>query len=94
MVKKLYLKHDKAHVSATVQRWLSKVPRNRKTGSAEYKDDWYSEQCFACQYYVHLDGDLRRDWGVCSHPQSPFDGKLMFEHDGCEYYSFAADEEF
>jgi hypothetical protein len=90
MDKKLNLKNDKEHATESHSRWMKRL--NRNTASPDYKDEWYSEQCYACQYYMHIDGYLRTDWGVCSHPESPFDGKLMFEHDGCEYFS-PVDEE-
>ncbi len=56
-----------------------------------YRDEWYAEQCGGYQYYIPLMGVLTDDWGVCSNPSSPFDGQVMFEHDGCDQFS-AADE--
>ena len=93
MDKKLNLKEDQKHTRETTQRWLSKIQKNRETASPDYKEEWRSEQCFACQYYITLNGRLSKDWGACSNPASPFDGRVMFEHDGCEQYSFAIDEE-
>lgn len=27
------------------------------------------------------------DWGACTNDRSVFDGRVMFEHDGCEEHS-------
>jgi hypothetical protein len=32
-------------------------------------------------------GDLHKDWGVCTNPQSPRAGLLTFEHMGCAFYA-------
>jgi DUF3027 family protein len=78
----------------THQRWIKKLPHNRypPASNAEHPDEWTAEQCLMCQYYIKLSGDLGYDWGVCSNVDSPLDGKVMFEHDGCEYFTFAEDE--
>jgi hypothetical protein len=60
MDKKLNLKNDKEHATESHSRWMKRL--NRNTASPDYKDEWYSEQCFACQYYITLDGRLGRDW--------------------------------
>jgi hypothetical protein len=31
------------------------------------------------------------DWGGCTNERSVFDGRVMFEHDGCEQHSPAGD---
>lgn len=90
MDKKVNLKEDEKHTNDAHYRWIKHL--NRNTASPDYKDEWYFAQCFACQYYIQLQGILATDWGVCSHSESPFDGKLMFEHDGCEQFS-PVDEE-
>lgn len=87
MDKKPSLIADRLHTSQASDRWGLKYQHNRRSGEEGYKTEWYFEQCFACQYYILLQGHLSTDWGVCSHPESPFDGRLMFEHDGCEYFS-------
>jgi hypothetical protein len=93
--KKLYLANDRSHFLETHERWISKFPFNRSRFSSEYEyqDEWPKEQCFTCQYYIALSGRFQSDWGVCSNPSSNLDGRIMFEHDGCEHHSFAADEE-
>jgi hypothetical protein len=79
----------------THQRWIKKLPHNRypPARNVEYPDEWTSEQCLMCQYYVKLTGKLGYDWGVCSNAVSPLDGLVMFEHDGCEHFVPAEDEE-
>jgi hypothetical protein len=56
------------------------------TGSreeAEYRDEWYPEQCGRCEFWVPLAGEWGLDWGGCTNPRSPFDAMIRFEHDGC-----------
>jgi len=43
-------------------------------------------QCGQCRYYIPLYGKFKSDYGACSNSKSPFDQKVMFEHDGCEYF--------
>jgi hypothetical protein len=93
MVKKLKLENDRGHFRETHDRWIKKFPFNRSPDSPSYTEEWLNEQCFTCQYYVSLIGKFQSDWGVCSNPSSPLDGRIMFEHDGCEHHSFAEDEE-
>lgn len=66
------------------ERWMAR--RNRIQEGSEYKDEWYAEQCLRCWHYVPLTGALREDYGACTNPQSPFDQRVMFEHDGCEAF--------
>ena len=55
-------------------------------------DDWISKQCMFCAYYFLLPGKFAYDWGVCSNEKSPLDGKVAFEHDGCDF--FVLDEDY
>jgi len=94
--KKKFLATDVKHFRETHWRWLIKYPLNHDRLSPEYdehKEEWVSEQCLTCQYYIKLSDRFQYDWGVCSNPASALDGRIMFEHDGCEHYSFAEDEE-
>jgi hypothetical protein len=61
--------------------------------SPKYSDAWTTEECLGCQYFIKLKGFLGMDWGVCSSAKSPFDGNLMFEHDGCDYFSMIDGDE-
>jgi hypothetical protein len=40
-----------------------------------------------CEFWVPLAGQWGLDYGACANPRSPFDGRVRFEHDGCEEYS-------
>jgi hypothetical protein len=40
-----------------------------------------------CEFWVPLAGQWGLEYGACANPQSPFDGRITFEHDGCEEYS-------
>lgn len=71
--------------------WAEVLRSNRDTGDPTYREEWYLEQCGGCRHWVPLGGALGEDWGACSNPASPFDGRVMFEHDGCEW--FEADED-
>lgn len=53
----------------------------------EYLDTWYAEQCMHCRFFIPLSGALAEDWGVCSNPDSSFDGLVRFEQDGCRRFS-------
>ena len=65
-------------------RWLRL--RNRVQEASDYEDRWYGEQCGSCAYFLRLAGVIGDDWGGCANPQSEFDGRIMFEHDGCNSY--------
>jgi hypothetical protein len=66
---------------------------NRRMDSPDYRDEWYGEQCLHCRFYVPLDGPLGEDYGACTNAVSPFDGRVMFEHDGCEAFDAAGNED-
>lgn len=82
---KTNLSNDKIHFKETHERWVQRI--NRKQSILGYHEEWTTSQCMFCQYYILLQGSFAFDWGVCSHPQSPFDGMVRFEHDGCYYFS-------
>jgi Protein of unknown function (DUF3027) len=35
-------------------------------------------------FWLPLAGELGSDYGACANARSPFDGRVQFEHDGCE----------
>lgn len=76
---------DREHASAVHDRWAETHISER------FEQGWIPDQCGGCQFYVCLEGKLGSDWGACTNPASPHDGKLMFEHDGCEHYDDKAD---
>src|SRR5688572_3359842 len=95
--KKHFLYKDSKYLRKTHDRWMrGQVPINRDIQSDEFaanEELWLLQQCFKCQFYVPLEGVLGMDWGVCSHPSSPFASRLMFEHDSCEHHSSVSGEE-
>jgi Protein of unknown function (DUF3027) len=82
-------RHALDHELASHSRWMD--GRNRKQEEAEYREEWYPEQCGRCEFWVPLAGKWGLDWGGCSNLRSPFDAMIRFEHDGCEQYSAAVD---
>jgi hypothetical protein len=85
--KKSRLAFKEKHLERCHERWQER--RNRKQDDLDYKEEWYSEQCGSCQYFISLTGKFSEDYGVCSNSDSEFDGFVRFEHDGCEKYSEA-----
>ena len=83
------LRDDKEHANQCHTRWMRR--RNRKQEELDYAENWYSEQCGGCIYFIPLMGILSDDYGVCSNPESDFDGIVRFEHDGCGQYAQAED---
>lgn len=85
------LVEDSVHARRCHDRWQQRV--NRDLSSPTCPEEWYAQQCLCCRYYVPLVGALSEDWGVCSNPDSAFDGIVRFEHDGCDQFS-EADEQW
>lgn len=79
---------SKQHALRCHERWKKRL--NRAQGPT-YRDEWYAEQCGACRFFIPLMGALAEDYGCCSNETSPFDGKAMFEHDGCEQFEEGGD---
>ncbi|NRQ38597.1 DUF3027 domain-containing protein [Nonomuraea sp. NN258] len=78
---------DQAELSAIHRRWVAE--RHRRTEDPDYREEWYYEQCGSCRFWLPLSGELGRDYGACANPASPFDGRVRFEHDGCEAFQEA-----
>ncbi len=74
--------NDASHYRAAHQRWMDK--RNRKMEQDDYLEQWSSQQCGMCAFWLPLGGMFGEDYGVCSNPDSTFDSHCRFEHDGCE----------
>ncbi|WP_329264925.1 DUF3027 domain-containing protein [Streptomyces pseudovenezuelae] len=83
---------DREHNDECHERWLQL--RNRRTDQPDYRDEWFDEQCGGCRFWVALSGELGRDWGLCTHPGSAFDGRARFEHDGCDSFAVREDGSF
>ena len=84
-----HVRQDSAHATECHRRWLAL--RNRKMEESGYQDDWYSQQCGACRYWIPLDGVMGNDYGGCTNGRSAFDKHLMFEHDGCDAFDPAGE---
>ncbi|MFL9680578.1 MULTISPECIES: DUF3027 domain-containing protein [Streptomyces] len=67
---------------------------NRSTANPDYREEWYDEQCGGCRFWIALSGELGLDWGACACAHSRFDGRVRFEHDGCEHFSVRDDSAF
>jgi Protein of unknown function (DUF3027) len=80
-------RHDPAHAKGTHERWLER--RSRRQDQPDYRDEWQAQQCGGCTFWVPLAGTWGLDYGVSTHPASPFDGRAQFEHDGCEQFEAA-----
>ncbi|MBR0752711.1 DUF3027 domain-containing protein [Bradyrhizobium jicamae] len=63
--------------------------RNRDLTRGEQTSKWNETQCESCAYYVPLVGKFSEDYGACTNGISPFDGRIMFEHDGCGEHSLS-----
>lgn len=78
------LADDATHVQKCHDRWVRQM--HRDMDSPSYREEWLTEQCCSCKFYIRLIGLLRPDWGVCSNSESKLDRTLMFEHDGCSKF--------
>jgi hypothetical protein len=80
---------DSQHFHECHERWVKKG--NRPISQDDTPEAWVETQCMTCAYYLQLPGKFAFDWGVCSNPKSPMDGKVTFEHDGCDFFVFDDD---
>lgn len=83
---------SKAQMALIHQRWLEKNcrpygPPKRTDAIGKQYDDGALLQCGGCKFYIPLEGSIGMDWGACSNPRSPQDGKVTFEHHGCGAYN-------
>ncbi len=75
---------DSHHFDECHERWVKKG--NRPIGQPDAPEEWVESQCMFCAYYLALPGKFAFDWGVCSNAKSPMDGRVTFEHDGCDEF--------
>ena len=80
---------DERHFLECHERWVKRTNRDLTTPQP---DTWLDTQCLTCAFYILLVGKFSQDYGVCSNAKSPFDGRVTFEHDGCEEHA-EADEQ-
>jgi hypothetical protein len=81
------LYRNRGHIRRCHSRWIKQM--NRPSGNDD-PDEWYSQQCGGCRFFITITGGFRSDWGVCTNALSVRDGRATFEHDGCD--QFVADE--
>jgi hypothetical protein len=84
--------NDEAFATVTHNRWRRR--RLRNMDDAAYRDDWYAEQCGGCRFWIALTGVLGGDYGGCANPASVRDGFVQFEHDGCDAFAPAPNDEW
>ena len=78
------LSNNEEHFKECHRRWVART--NRSINDPERPDEWCAQECNLCAYYVRLTGLFADDYGACSNAASKCDGKVMFEHDGCERF--------
>ena len=61
-------------------------PGEGPDGLVRYDEGGACVQCGGCARYVPLESRLGMDWGACTSPDSPFDGRVVFEHSSCPYF--------
>ncbi|MFF8322924.1 DUF3027 domain-containing protein [Streptomyces bobili] len=83
---------DRGHNDECHARWAASL--NRPTAEPGYQDGWYDSQCGGCRFWVALSGELGQDYGACTNSRSPFDGRVRFEHDGCDCFAGREDGSF
>lgn len=80
-----WLGMNRSHFEECHRRWAARM--NRSEEERDLNDACNNpRQCGSCAYYVPLTGVFESDWGACSNAVSPRDGRVMFEHDGCEHH--------
>ena len=84
--------NDEALRRQTHERWVQRL--NRDMDDPSYRDEWYAEQCGGCVYWIALTGVLGGDYGACANAESPRDGRVQFEHDGCDAFAPVAEGEW
>lgn len=84
--------NDEAFLRRTHDRWRRR--QHRPMDSISYRDEWFAEQCGGCRFWIALSGVLGEDYGACTNPTSPRDGRVQFEHDGCEAFDPVAEGEW
>ena len=66
---------------------LKKLPSDFEPwGRRSRENDWGPDCSYGCRWFIRLQANLDRDWGVCSNPRSPRCGLLTFEHQGCNEF--------
>ena len=62
---------------AALSRWIA---QEYKASPPEVSEEAGSYQCGGCRWFLALDSD----YGICANKDSRYDGRITFEHIGCE----------
>lgn len=66
---------------------LIKVESDFEPWGKRSRSEKYGPDCSCdCKYFNKLEGDIGKDWGVCTNRHSPRKGLLTFEHQGCWFF--------
>lgn len=71
----------KAEIAAAEKRWHARAERHID------REDC-TPQCGGCAYFAALNGY----WGLCINAASDFDGRAVFEHNGCGCHTWSPPE--
>lgn len=74
----------KAFDADHIRQALERCPTCKPSREPEVGEYW--KECMSCAYYIPLIGAYDRDAGGCTNAASPCDGRITFEHDGCDAY--------
>lgn len=77
---------EKAYCRVVHGRWVSRLLYHDLVKSGD-------PDCSTCRFLLSLSGPLGLDWGVCTNPVSAMDGRLLFEHQGCDKHKPDEDED-
>ncbi len=72
-------------------RWITRT--HRDLNLRPKPDDWVEKQCYFCFHYTPLITSFGEDYGVCCAADSPMDGRAVFEHDSCDVFEWAPEDE-
>lgn len=76
------------HNSTLIREWMvreeiegaeKRINERSYAGRVEVLDPAYF-QCGGCKWFAALNGD----WGICCNQESAMDGRVTFEHGGCD----------
>lgn len=66
---------------AALRRWIES---EYKANPPEVSEQAGPYQCGGCRFFLALDSD----YGICANTDSPYDGRIVFEHIGCKANPF------
>mgnify|MGYP001612048497 FL=1 len=66
-----------SELRSSLSRWIA---GEYKASPPEVTEEAGAYQCGGCRFFLALDGD----YGICANAASRYDGRIVFEHIGCE----------